>query len=110
MRSFNLDQLAPYFPRLRFYPIPLEQPRRFGSHVHLQDVGTTLADLRRIKPNKRLLAQKEAVEVWLSLYDSSRLALRPGAMKPPPHPHSSIRASSAISLSTRSRNVYNLRS
>lgn len=64
-----LDQLAPYFPRLRFYPIPLEQPRSFGSRVHLQDLGTTLADLRTIKPNKRILAQKEAVEVWLPLHD-----------------------------------------
>jgi hypothetical protein len=64
-----LDQLAPHFPRLRFYPIPLDQPRRFGMRVHLQDVGTTVADLRGIKPNERILAQKEAVEVWLPLYD-----------------------------------------
>ncbi|HXH48874.1 MAG TPA: hypothetical protein VNM47_05970 [Terriglobia bacterium] len=64
-----LDQLVPYFSRLRFYPVPLEQPRRFGTGVHLQDVGTTLADLRRLRPNKRILAQKEAVEVWLPFYD-----------------------------------------
>jgi hypothetical protein len=64
-----VDQLAPYFPRLRFYPVPLEQPRHFGSRIHLQNVGTTLAHLQRIKPNNRVLAQKEAVEVWLPLYD-----------------------------------------
>lgn len=64
-----LDTLAPYFSRLRFYPIPLEQPRRFGSRVHLQDVGNTLDRLRRIKPNPRILAQKEAVDIWLPLYD-----------------------------------------
>jgi hypothetical protein len=64
-----LDVLSPYLSKLRFYPIPLEHPRRFGSRVHLQDVGNTLEDLRRIKPNKRILAQKETVEIWLPLYD-----------------------------------------
>ena len=64
-----LGKLSPYFPRLRFYPLPLAQPRRFGSRVHLQDVGSTLETLRRIKPNERILAQKEAVEIWLPLHD-----------------------------------------
>src|SRR5262249_46139176 len=64
-----LDTLSPFFPRLRFYPIPLEQPRRFGSRIHLQDVDKTIADLCRIKPNTRILAQKQAVHVWLPLHD-----------------------------------------
>lgn len=64
-----LDSISPYFPRLRFYPVPQEQPGRFGSRVHLQSVGETLAVLRGSKPNKRILAQKEAVEIWLPLYD-----------------------------------------
>ncbi len=64
-----LDKISPYFPRLRFYPVPLEQPKLFGSRVHLQNVGKTLEDLRGIKPNKRILAQKESVEIWLPLYD-----------------------------------------
>lgn len=64
-----LDKLSPFFPRLRFYPIPLEQRRRFGSRIHLQDVGKTIADLRRIKPNTRILAQRSAVQVWLPLHD-----------------------------------------
>jgi len=55
--------------KLRFYPIPLEQPRRFGSQVHLQDVGSTINDLQKIKPNNRILAQKEAVDVWAPCYD-----------------------------------------
>src|SRR5262249_30233617 len=54
---------------LRFYPIPLEQPRRFSSRLHLQDVATTLANLRKIKSHQRIVAQKEAVEIWLPLYD-----------------------------------------
>lgn len=64
-----LEQLAPYFPRLRFYPIPLEKPRRFGSRVHLQDVGETLKSLRGIRPNERVAAQKEAVGIWAPLHD-----------------------------------------
>jgi len=64
-----VDQLAPYFPRLRFYPIPREKPRHFGSRVHVQDVGATLRDLGKIEPNERILAQKEAVKVWRPLYD-----------------------------------------
>ncbi len=64
-----LDKLSPYFSRLRFYPVPLEQPRRFSSRVHLQDVGITIGDLEEITPNRRILAQKEAVEIWAPLYD-----------------------------------------
>lgn len=64
-----LDKLSPFFPRLRFYPIPLEQARRFGSRVHLQGVGKTLEDLRRIKLNERIRAQREAVEIWLPFHD-----------------------------------------
>ncbi len=64
-----IETLSPYFPSLRFYPIPLERPRRFGSRMHVQDVGAVLDNLRQIKPNKRVLAQKEAVDVWAPLYD-----------------------------------------
>ena len=64
-----LDEISPYFSRLRFYPIPIQYPRQFGARVHLQDVGKTIEDLRKIGPNKRILTQKEAVEVWAPLYD-----------------------------------------
>lgn len=64
-----LDQISPYSQRLRFYPIPLERPRRFGSRVHLQDVGSTLDNLRGIRPNKRILAQRESVTIWAPFYD-----------------------------------------
>lgn len=64
-----IEVLSPYFPLLRFYPIPLEKPRRFGSRVHLQDAESTLEDLKQIGPNNRILAQKEAVEIWAPIYD-----------------------------------------
>lgn len=64
-----LEELSPYFTKLRFYPIPRETPRRFGSRVHLQDVKRTISDLRKIGPNQHVLAQKEAVEVWAPFWD-----------------------------------------
>jgi hypothetical protein len=64
-----LQEISPYLTKLRFYPIPLERPRRFGSRAHLQNVGSTIGDLQRIEPNPRILAQKEAVEIWAPLYD-----------------------------------------
>jgi hypothetical protein len=64
-----VDEISPYFPMLRFYPIPMNMPRRFGSRVHVQDVGATIEDIRRIRPNSRVLAQKEAVQIWASLQD-----------------------------------------
>ena len=64
-----LDQISPHFSKLRFYPVSLDQPRRFGPRVHLQDVGRTIKDLQKIRPKERILAQKEAVEVWTPFYD-----------------------------------------
>ncbi len=64
-----LHELSPYLAKLRFYPVPLDQPRQFGSRVHLQDVGSTIKSLQNIRPNKRILTQKEASEVWAPYYD-----------------------------------------
>jgi hypothetical protein len=64
-----LDEISPYFGRLRFYPVPTDEPRRFGPQVHLQDVKSTMGDIERIQPNPRILAQQEAVEIWAPFYD-----------------------------------------
>src|SRR5882757_1693689 len=64
-----IDTLVPFFASLRFYPIPLEHPRRYGARIHLQNVGTTIENLRHIQPNIKVLAQKEAVETWAPYYD-----------------------------------------
>ena len=64
-----ISELSPHFDKLRFFPIPVEQPRRFGAMVHVQDVGTTIRDLQQTRPNTRILAQKEASEVWAPWYD-----------------------------------------
>ena len=39
------------------------------ARAHLQNVGATLDDLRRIEPHQRIMAQKEAIEVWAPLHD-----------------------------------------
>jgi hypothetical protein len=64
-----VDVLSSHFADLRFYPVPLDQPRPSGPRVHAQDVEHTVESLRRIMPNRRILAQKEAVEVWRPLHD-----------------------------------------
>lgn len=64
-----LTEISPYFSDLRFYPVPLDHTQHTGSRAHLQDVGNTINDLRAIEPNQRVLAQKEASEVWAPYYD-----------------------------------------
>ena len=64
-----LDEICPWLTKLRFYPVPLQRPRPCSGQVHLQDVRQTIADIDRIKPNRRILAQKEAVEIWAPFYD-----------------------------------------
>ncbi len=62
-------EIAPFFAHLRFYPIPLATPRRFGARVHVQTVADTVHGLQQIQPNRLILAQKEAVEIWAPFYD-----------------------------------------
>ncbi len=64
-----LDEICPWFAKLRFFPIPSLRPCPFGAQVHVQDVQQTIDDIARIKPDPRLLAQKEAVEIWAPFHD-----------------------------------------
>jgi len=61
--------IAPFFEQLRFYPLPSTHPKTYGSRVHLQDVAASIHALQNIKPNQKILTQKEAVEVWAPFYD-----------------------------------------
>lgn len=65
-----LDELLPYFSRLRFYPVPVPQLQTSGSRVHRHTVGEVRANLQRIEINAAIEAQKEAVGVWAPLYDA----------------------------------------
>jgi hypothetical protein len=64
-----VDAVAPYFDKLRFYPGPADRPPPTGARVFLQSVGQTIAALEQVKPNGRILTHKEAVDVWVPLYD-----------------------------------------
>lgn len=64
-----LDEIAPHFAQLRFYPVPDDRPLASGAFAHLQDVRTTVAQLEAVRPNPRVERQKEAVCVWRPLYD-----------------------------------------
>lgn len=64
-----LDELAPFFSRLRFYPEAMESPQRFGSQVFVQDVNATIKSLRSIPLNEAIATQIEAIDIWTPLYD-----------------------------------------
>ncbi len=64
-----LDRIAPFFTTLRFFPLLVDRPRRFGSRVFIQDVKTTIRKLDAIPPNQAILTQREALQVWTPLYD-----------------------------------------
>jgi hypothetical protein len=63
-----LDEIGPHFSRLRFYPLPHSQPLVANAVAHLQDVGTTIADLASVKPSVRYTQQKETIDFWIPLY------------------------------------------
>ncbi|MFN8609821.1 MAG: hypothetical protein U0931_19935 [Vulcanimicrobiota bacterium] len=63
------ETLLPFCRQLRFYPIPQKQPESSDLRVHVQTVGEVRASLDATRPNPRVMAQKETIEVWLPLYD-----------------------------------------
>ena len=82
-----LEEIAPFFSRLRFYPVPHSEPAHYtqpphsiesespiesgysGSLVHLQSVAKTRSDFGGIRSSVQLERQREALSLWLPLYD-----------------------------------------
>jgi hypothetical protein len=64
-----IDTLAPFFDRLRFYPVPSNRARTYGSKVFVQTVSDSIEQLKSLKPQTRLLVQQETVQVWTPIYD-----------------------------------------
>lgn len=64
-----LATLQPFFAQLRFYPKPAAQARSASGLVAVQTVGQTIQALEALKPQKRILAQQEAVLVWIPFHD-----------------------------------------
>jgi hypothetical protein len=69
-----LDQIAPFFDRLRFYPVPHERPLSGSAVVRLQPVSATVASLKAVKPSPQVLQMHEALSVW-SPYEDRLVAL-----------------------------------
>lgn len=64
-----VEVIAPHFAELRFYPVPAERSASFGARVFLESVGAVVERLKLIAPNRRILAEREAIQVWTPLYD-----------------------------------------
>jgi hypothetical protein len=64
-----LNAVGPFLDRLRYYPVPDPTPLTAGAVVFLQDVGTTAAQLAAMRPRPAVLAQREAITVWVPLFD-----------------------------------------
>jgi hypothetical protein len=64
-----LQSLAPFFDRLRFYPVPHQRPSSRGTGVYRWTVGQSIAALEKQRPQPELAKMIEAVQVWAPLYD-----------------------------------------
>lgn len=64
-----LEILAPYFAELRFYPRPSERAQQVENRVYLENVGVVRERVREVHPQRRVLTQREAIQVWIPLYD-----------------------------------------
>ena len=64
-----LETIAPWFDRLRFYPVPLATPGPRGPRVRLRTAMEAIERLYAVRPSERVLAQRESVKVWLPMHD-----------------------------------------
>jgi hypothetical protein len=66
-----LSALVPYFDRLRFYPVPTDQPAVVDDarQLHVKTVGQVVEQLRQARPNHNIIAQYDSVMVWTPFYD-----------------------------------------
>ena len=64
-----VESIGPFLGRLRFYPIPADNPSRQRDGLYRQTVNATIEDLNKISKAPQVEAQREALGVWLPLYD-----------------------------------------
>lgn len=65
-----LDEIAPYFDQLRFFPIPAEQTTTSENQVYIQSVEETIDKLKQIQPNIQITAQEATIQIWIPFYDN----------------------------------------
>ena len=79
-----VNELAPHFSALRFYPVPADHPADFGPRIFLESTGEVRDRVRGAVPNPRILAEREAIQVWAPLHDEMiRLFLETVEGEPP---------------------------
>lgn len=64
-----LSEIAPFFDRLRFYPVPHPRPLTIRRGVYRQTVGESVDTLREQRLHEQLEKMTEAITVWAPLYD-----------------------------------------
>lgn len=64
-----IDEIAPFFDRLRFYPIAEERSSPAGATVRLQTIGETAEQIAATKPRPEIERMYQALTIWLPLYD-----------------------------------------
>jgi hypothetical protein len=63
-----IDQIAPFFDRLRFFPVPDSRPMPSTAAVRRQDVGEAVDALERRRPQAQVARMVEALRIWQPMY------------------------------------------
>jgi hypothetical protein len=66
-----LEAIAPFFDRLRFYPVPHTRTRSAAGVVRLQSIADVIDAIRRVRQQSRVVAMNETLSVWNPLYDGA---------------------------------------
>lgn len=64
-----IQQISPFFDRLRFYPVPADEPSIASTEVSIQTTREAIAALNAVKAQKNYSVQKEMICVWTPLMD-----------------------------------------
>ncbi|RDH43665.1 hypothetical protein [Zooshikella ganghwensis] len=66
-----LDEISPYFDRLRFYPKPALTKSTLSkkNEVFVQSVGQVKKLIDTNKVNNAIIMQKESIQVWIPFYE-----------------------------------------
>ncbi len=66
-----LEEIGPFFNRLRFYPIPHPRPLAATGRIHLETVGRTIERLEKLRNRDEVETMREALRVWAPLEDQA---------------------------------------
>jgi len=64
-----LDEIQPWFDKLRFYPRPADRPLHSGDNVFVKPVWTVMRNLEEMQTSYEVLKQREAIDVWARMTD-----------------------------------------